>query len=142
MSPLFFSFFFFNDTATTEIYTLSLHDALPICRAPPRAPADHDRALPHRHERGHGAAAPEGAPVGAHLPLEPLSLLTRLPYCLGETEGRERRADRGDSGPGRSGAARPPRAPLPCGARLCRRRAPVGPRGDRCAVRATAGILG
>src|SRR2546426_12079823 len=40
-------FFFFNDTATTEIYTLSLHDALPISRfAPPisssisaRAPA-------------------------------------------------------------------------------------------------------
>src|SRR5256885_11628781 len=28
-------FFFFNDTATTEIYTLSLHDALPI--SPPRA---------------------------------------------------------------------------------------------------------
>src|SRR5260221_10848525 len=27
----FLSFFFFNDTATTEIYTLSLHDALPIC---------------------------------------------------------------------------------------------------------------
>src|SRR2546429_3365111 len=27
---LFFRFFFFNDTATTEIYTLSLHDALPI----------------------------------------------------------------------------------------------------------------
>ena len=33
-SPLFFVFFFFNDTATTEIYTLSLHDALPICRVP------------------------------------------------------------------------------------------------------------
>src|SRR2546429_969882 len=41
-------FFFFNDTATTEIYTLSLHDALPIFRAavppsaavwPPRPPA-------------------------------------------------------------------------------------------------------
>src|SRR5436305_15186515 len=29
-----FVFFFFNDTATTEIYTLSLHDALPILRAP------------------------------------------------------------------------------------------------------------
>src|SRR2546425_9831396 len=29
-SVLFFFFFFFNDTATTEIYTLSLHDALPI----------------------------------------------------------------------------------------------------------------
>ena len=27
----FWGFFFFNDTATTEIYTLSLHDALPIC---------------------------------------------------------------------------------------------------------------
>src|SRR3712207_7546385 len=26
--------FFFNDTATTEIYTLSLHDALPICSMP------------------------------------------------------------------------------------------------------------
>src|SRR2546422_8328359 len=39
-------FFFFNDTATTEIYTLSLHDALPISdrararrRRPPRSPA-------------------------------------------------------------------------------------------------------
>src|SRR2546427_3184013 len=30
-------FFFFNDTATTEIYTLSLHDALPILRPAPRA---------------------------------------------------------------------------------------------------------
>src|ERR1035437_10310736 len=28
--------FFFNDTATTEIYTLSLHDALPIYKRPPR----------------------------------------------------------------------------------------------------------
>src|SRR2546430_8174481 len=28
---IFCFFFFFNDTATTEIYTLSLHDALPIC---------------------------------------------------------------------------------------------------------------
>src|SRR5438445_6637520 len=34
-----FMFFFFNDTATTEIYTLSLHDALPIC-------------LPDRRRRG------------------------------------------------------------------------------------------
>src|SRR2546429_2808686 len=30
LSRLYFVFFFFNDTATTEIYTLSLHDALPI----------------------------------------------------------------------------------------------------------------
>src|SRR5258708_34896442 len=44
-SPL-FSFFFFNDTATTEIYTLSLHDALPICEAVRERigrPADRDR---------------------------------------------------------------------------------------------------
>src|SRR2546430_8446398 len=36
------SFFFFNDTATTEIYTLSLHDALPISRSStaPRPSAD------------------------------------------------------------------------------------------------------
>src|SRR5690348_18119081 len=31
-----FSFFFFNDTATPEIYTLSLHDALPISKRRPR----------------------------------------------------------------------------------------------------------
>src|SRR6185312_8833797 len=30
INPKLFIFFFFNDTATTEIYTLSLHDALPI----------------------------------------------------------------------------------------------------------------
>src|SRR2546430_13667874 len=35
-------FFFFNDTATTEIYTLSLHDALPI---------SHDNAVARRSER-------------------------------------------------------------------------------------------
>src|SRR2546429_4724569 len=34
MSPVLQFFFFFNDTATTEIYTLSLHDALPVARHP------------------------------------------------------------------------------------------------------------
>src|SRR5256885_3807940 len=34
-----FFFFFFNDTATTEIYTLSLHDALPISRVRGAGPA-------------------------------------------------------------------------------------------------------
>ena len=33
-----FSYFFFNDTATTEIYTLSLHDALPIYPTPSLLP--------------------------------------------------------------------------------------------------------
>src|SRR5258708_28949203 len=42
-----FYFFFFNDTATTEIYTLSLHDALPIFRFP-REP--HGFQEPH-HQR-------------------------------------------------------------------------------------------
>src|SRR5258708_39196328 len=39
LSPPFLFFFFFNDTATTEIYTLSLHDALPICQAAQGLPA-------------------------------------------------------------------------------------------------------
>src|SRR6266498_4534890 len=39
----FFFFFFFNDTATTEIYTLSLHDALPICS--PSSPRHHPARL-------------------------------------------------------------------------------------------------
>src|SRR2546422_2529470 len=37
-----FAFFFFNDTATTEIYTLSLHDALPIYDAGERATLGRD----------------------------------------------------------------------------------------------------
>src|SRR2546422_7917792 len=53
------SFFFFNDTATTEIYTLSLHDALPIYSV---------HGLPRRHRRvrqagghaGRGGAEREG----------------------------------------------------------------------------------
>src|SRR3954467_8383368 len=36
--------FFFNDTATTEIYTLSLHDALPICRPRSRVPSSRPAA--------------------------------------------------------------------------------------------------
>src|SRR3989442_7683370 len=51
------SFFFFNDTATTEIYTLSLHDALPISALPDRLGraghllAEADRAGPGRARR-------------------------------------------------------------------------------------------
>src|SRR5215469_11856723 len=53
---LFFFSFFFNDTATTEIYTLSLHDALPIFLPMPgsptsaRAALSPDRALARRSE--------------------------------------------------------------------------------------------
>src|SRR2546426_2665521 len=49
-------FFFFNDTATTEIYTLSLHDALPIS-ARRRARA---RQGDRRAARRSGAARPHG----------------------------------------------------------------------------------
>src|SRR2546422_6189841 len=52
-------FFFFNDTATTEIYTLSLHDALPISRrGAARAGARGRRRLPR------AAAAGRAPPVG------------------------------------------------------------------------------
>src|SRR5258708_29760852 len=44
-------FFFFNDTATTEIYTLSLHDALPISGAPARWPASTLRPRPGAGQR-------------------------------------------------------------------------------------------
>src|SRR5207253_10559578 len=56
----FFLFFFFTDTAPTEIYTLSLHDALPIC--------DRVRRLGHRAVsrlalHGSHRAAPRGTHV-------------------------------------------------------------------------------
>src|SRR3972149_11070244 len=44
-SLFFFFFFFFNDTATTEIYTLSLHDALPIYRDVLRQIADAEEII-------------------------------------------------------------------------------------------------
>src|SRR3712207_8902959 len=69
--------FFFNDPATTEIYTLSLHDALPIfCRAVERS----HRRLPHAAPRlrpahvGHQRRRPIGAAV---------LLEDRTPHVLG-----------------------------------------------------------
>src|SRR2546427_1902521 len=50
-------FFFFNDTATTEIYTLSLHDALPISSPTPRL----------LQQRGHPAAR-QGNRAGSSSP--------------------------------------------------------------------------
>src|SRR5260370_4922339 len=59
-SPSTSLFFFFNDTATTEIYTLSLHDALPICgfqrlQVGQRVLAGH--RLDAAHASGHAAFA-------------------------------------------------------------------------------------
>src|SRR5476649_3075620 len=44
-------FFFFNDTATTEIYTLSLHDALPISRRAGGRADERPRAHPRAQRR-------------------------------------------------------------------------------------------
>src|SRR3989441_6903638 len=86
--PLTSFFFFFNDTATTEIYTLSLHDALPISRhhrvrhRVRRDPADPhpERQVQgvggdHRHARPDGRRGEEG-PIAregrsAHSPEQP-----------------------------------------------------------------------
>src|SRR5690349_19695705 len=54
-------FFFFNDPATTEIYTLSLHDALPISPVRPHGAHEHDRVdrvvRGRRAREGHVARA-------------------------------------------------------------------------------------
>src|SRR3989454_7701157 len=63
---LLFSFFFFNDTATTEIYTLSLHDALPI--SPTGAGSLESRAT------GRG-----GAPQGRRQPVNQSPGASRAP---------------------------------------------------------------
>src|SRR2546425_11637003 len=56
---LFIFFFFFNDTATTEIYTLPLHDALPIC--------EHADEHEHRARRDDEAAGrPDRQRVPTH----------------------------------------------------------------------------
>src|SRR3712207_6911179 len=61
---MFTTCFFFNDTATTEIYTLSLHDALPICL--PGLPARLVPGLLRRRQLPH-AVLPHG-----ELPEQPL----------------------------------------------------------------------
>src|SRR3989454_11833312 len=72
----FSTFFFFNDTATTEIYTLSLHDALPISE--PRLRAAHGL----EQLRAGGARLTDDverlvAPVGRHLAAPRVGVLGR-----------------------------------------------------------------
>src|SRR5687768_18216708 len=73
-AQLFFLLFFFNDPATTEIYTLSLHDALPISPGRPvvHHPARHERPMAGDPARCAGrrrlrrtAGATAGARLGA-----------------------------------------------------------------------------
>src|SRR2546430_11139831 len=91
-----FCCFFFNDTATTEIYTLSLHDALPISQgattpataptpAPPSAPTNSPPssapqaptpAVPPAAAAADAAAAPapiQGGPAGGCRAIDPVS---------------------------------------------------------------------
>src|SRR5256885_4190932 len=64
-------FFFFNDTATTEIYTLSLHDALPICHR--------NRRRPRRgHPRREGAGRPRRSEEHTSELQSPCNLVCRL----------------------------------------------------------------
>src|SRR2546422_7289835 len=96
-------FFFFNDTATTEIYTLSLHDALPISRVGSlllrRARGRARRALRHGDQRG--------AVQHEHEPLRPRRQAQYGAHVraagarrTGGVQGRVRRAGRLLYGPG------------------------------------------
>src|SRR2546425_3537148 len=78
---LFCSFFFFNDTATTEIYTLSLHDALPICRSRAVRPASTPR---HRCARVGSSRACSGSSTSSrrHRSEEHTSELQSLAYLV------------------------------------------------------------
>src|SRR3712207_8931765 len=66
MCVVVYLFFFFNDTATTEIYTLSLHDALPICPAAVCSPARLDGSRkPLRTARGDAQTPRQAVPGSA-----------------------------------------------------------------------------
>src|SRR5688572_32649991 len=56
LRPIYIGAFFFNDTATTEIYTLSLHDALPIFAVPHHVLGDRRGVAHHAPEH---ARAPQ-----------------------------------------------------------------------------------
>src|SRR3712207_7547448 len=66
-----FCFFFFNDTATTEIYTLSLHDALPISLALPALDPDPDHRPRVGRRVGTGPAVAGPRAAGAARPARP-----------------------------------------------------------------------
>src|SRR2546427_6998988 len=72
-------FFFFNDTATTEIYTLSLHDALPICSHQPAGAAAAGSVRGHRNPRDLAARAQQlRRPTGSRRADTPDRKSTRL----------------------------------------------------------------
>src|SRR6266550_6471128 len=78
MNSRFVDFFFFNDTATTEIYTLSLHDALPIFSPATKAETGHDENITSAHMR---------EVLGDEVAYE-LESMSRAVYTLGEKISR------------------------------------------------------
>src|ERR1035441_11065733 len=76
-----FVFFFFNDTATTEIYTLSLHDALPICHSEARI----GRRLRGGGNRYHPGARTQPPPRSGDSRLLPRHANATAPGPLSET---------------------------------------------------------
>src|SRR5260221_6377058 len=82
--PLTTSFFFFNDTATTEIYTLSLHDALPIS-AFAQFQAIGFQALTYRSDSNQAVSQPVFTPDQAsnvHLGNDTLGGSDQIPFTL------------------------------------------------------------
>src|SRR6266511_4492024 len=91
-------FFFFNDTATTEIYTLSLHDALPISS---RAPSPLDpRATTLRLARPAGPTPGTGIDrlSGTSLRVGPPPLASALALEVEAPERRDRHGNRPGTG--------------------------------------------
>src|SRR3989449_4880106 len=96
-----FSFFFFNDTATTEIYTLSLHDALPILTLGV-ATANSVLLITFADDlRREGRSALEAALEAGSVRLRPVCMtalamiIGMLPMALGLGEGGEQNAPLG-----------------------------------------------
>src|SRR3712207_8282574 len=63
-------FFFFNNPATTEIYTLSLHDALPIWQGHEREECEREPARHHRSRDARGHDGEADVRLGDHEPPE------------------------------------------------------------------------
>src|SRR2546427_12968286 len=108
-----FLFFFFNDTATTEIYTLSLHDALPICTGS-------SACRPAGASLSAGPSSPAGTGCRARRRGTRLCERSRPPHTPGLPTAEH---PEGDDGPGGAGGGADDR-----GAAAQRRRAGPGPR--------------
>src|SRR3989442_4669466 len=102
--------FFFNDTATTEIYTLSLHDALPIWRHPAGTPRIRGAPVAGADRRGR-RAAPHRGPADRRRRDAPGPRSRKRVAPLGT--GRIRTSPRGGESPARPPTVRSGRRRIP-----------------------------